>query len=78
MNLVNQLLDFRKINSGINILQVSRNDLCVSCKNINALPGGHLECQAVSVSGIHDCIDILNVYNALHNVPADEYIFYLQ
>lgn len=28
MNLVNQLLDFRKVNSGVNILKVSRNDLC--------------------------------------------------
>lgn len=28
MNLVNQLLDFRKINSNVNILKVSRNDLC--------------------------------------------------
>ena len=28
MHLVDQLLDFRKINSGINILKVSRNDLC--------------------------------------------------
>ena len=28
MNLVNQLLDFRKVNSGVNILRVSRNDLC--------------------------------------------------
>jgi signal transduction histidine kinase/ligand-binding sensor domain-containing protein/DNA-binding response OmpR family regulator len=35
MNLVNQLLDFRKINSGINILQVSRNDLCVFVRNVS-------------------------------------------
>lgn len=35
MNLVNQLLDFRKINSGINILQVSRNDLCAFVKNVS-------------------------------------------
>lgn len=28
MNLVNQLLDFRKVNSGVNILKVSRNDMC--------------------------------------------------
>ncbi|CAM1373253.1 hybrid sensor histidine kinase/response regulator transcription factor [Tenacibaculum xiamenense] len=27
MNLVNQLLDFRKVNSGVNILKVSRNDI---------------------------------------------------
>lgn len=35
MNLVNQLLDFRKINSGINILRVSRNDLCAFIKEIS-------------------------------------------
>ena len=28
LNLINQLLDFRKINSGVNILKVSRNDIC--------------------------------------------------
>lgn len=32
MTLVNQLLDFRKINSGINVLKVSRNDLCFFVK----------------------------------------------
>ena len=32
MNLVNQLLDFRKINSNVNILKVSRNDLCLFVK----------------------------------------------
>ena len=35
MNLVNQLLDFRKINSGVNILKVSRNDLCNFIKEIS-------------------------------------------
>jgi signal transduction histidine kinase/DNA-binding response OmpR family regulator/ligand-binding sensor domain-containing protein len=35
MNLVNQLLDFRKVNSGVNILKVSRNDLCVFIKEIS-------------------------------------------
>ena len=28
---------------------LSRNDSCVACKNISALPDGHLEYQAVSV-----------------------------
>lgn len=35
MNLVNQLLDFRKVNSGVNILKVSRNDLCAFIKEIS-------------------------------------------
>tara|TARA_R110002126_G_scaffold290897_1_gene449378 strand:- start:4708 stop:8682 length:3975 start_codon:yes stop_codon:yes gene_type:complete len=35
MNLVNQLLDFRKINSGVNILKVSRNDMCLFVKEIS-------------------------------------------
>ncbi|MFT4644682.1 MAG: signal transduction histidine kinase/ligand-binding sensor domain-containing protein [Planctomycetota bacterium] len=35
MNLVNQLLDFRKINSGVNILKVSRNDMSVFVKEIS-------------------------------------------
>ena len=34
MTLVNQLLDFRKINSGINVLKVSRNDFCLFVKEI--------------------------------------------
>ncbi len=34
MNLVNQLLDFRKINSGVNILKVSRNDMPAFIKEI--------------------------------------------
>ena len=34
MSLVNQLLDFRKVNSGVNILKVSRNDLCEFIKEI--------------------------------------------
>ncbi len=34
MKLVNQLLDFRKINSGVNILKVSRNDLCFFVKEV--------------------------------------------
>jgi signal transduction histidine kinase/DNA-binding response OmpR family regulator len=34
MNLVNQLLDFRKFNSGVNILKVSRNDLCLFINEI--------------------------------------------
>jgi signal transduction histidine kinase/DNA-binding response OmpR family regulator/ligand-binding sensor domain-containing protein len=34
MNLVNQLLDFRKINSGSNILKVSRNDICEFVREI--------------------------------------------
>lgn len=34
MNLVNQLLDFRKVNSGVNILKVSRNDLCSFVREI--------------------------------------------
>ena len=34
MNLVNQLLDFRKVNSGLNILKVSRNDMCSFVKEI--------------------------------------------
>lgn len=34
MNLVNQLLDFRKVNSGVNILKVSRNDLCAFIREI--------------------------------------------
>lgn len=34
MSMVNQLLDFRKFNSGINILKVSRNDLCFFIKEI--------------------------------------------
>ena len=57
---------------------LARNDLCVARKNIDAFPDGHLECQAVSVSGVHDCIDILNVYNPLYNVSAEEYMFYFQ
>ena len=35
MNLVNQLLDFRKVNSGVNILKVSRNDLCEFIREIS-------------------------------------------
>lgn len=35
MNLVNQLLDFRKINSGVNILKVSRNDMCLFVEEIS-------------------------------------------
>lgn len=35
MNLVNQLLDFRKVNSGLNILKVSRNDLCFFISEIS-------------------------------------------
>ena len=35
MTLVNQLLDFRKINSGINVLKVSRNDFCTFVKEIS-------------------------------------------
>ncbi len=35
MNLVNQLLDFRKVNSGVNILKVSRNDLCAFIREIS-------------------------------------------
>jgi signal transduction histidine kinase/DNA-binding response OmpR family regulator/ligand-binding sensor domain-containing protein len=34
MHLVNQLLDFRKINSGVNILKVSRNDMSSFVKEI--------------------------------------------
>ncbi|UAM98316.1 response regulator [Polaribacter litorisediminis] len=34
MNLVNQLLDFRKVNSGLNILKVSRNDMTSFVKEI--------------------------------------------
>lgn len=35
MNLVNQLLDFRKINSDVNILKVSRNDMCLFVEEIS-------------------------------------------
>lgn len=34
LNLINQLLDFRKINSGVNILKVSRNDICSQAREI--------------------------------------------
>lgn len=34
LNLINQLLDFRKINSGLNILSVSRNDICSELREI--------------------------------------------
>lgn len=34
LNLISQLLDFRKINSGVNILSVSRNDICTEVKRI--------------------------------------------
>ncbi|MCC4211994.1 hybrid sensor histidine kinase/response regulator transcription factor [Leeuwenhoekiella parthenopeia] len=34
MNLVDQLLDFRKINSGLSILRISRNDICILVKEI--------------------------------------------
>lgn len=34
LNLINQLLDFRKINSGVNILKVSRNDICSQIREI--------------------------------------------
>ncbi len=34
LNLINQLLDFRKINSGVNILRVSRKDICAELRGI--------------------------------------------
>ncbi|MFN3755409.1 MAG: response regulator [Flavobacterium sp.] len=34
LNLIKQLLDFRKINSGVNILKVSRNDISTEIKHI--------------------------------------------
>lgn len=34
LNLINQLLDFRKISSGVNILKVSRNDICSQVREI--------------------------------------------
>jgi len=34
LNLINQLLDFRKINSGVNILKVSRNEICSQISEI--------------------------------------------
>ncbi|WP_439131924.1 hybrid sensor histidine kinase/response regulator transcription factor [Polaribacter sp.] len=76
MNLVNQLLDFRKINSGINILQVSRNDLCAFVKNVSKSFEWQAESTDIKLSIIspesyfcHFDKDILEkvIYNLLSN-----------
>ena len=59
--------------NGVGLSMLARNDLCVARKNIDAFPDGHLECQAVSVSGVHDCVGILNIYN-----PLLKSMFYFQ
>lgn len=76
LNLINQLLDFRKINSGVNILKVSRNDICSQLNEIAGYFAWEAENSNISLKIIapdnyycHFDRDILEkvIFNVLSN-----------
>ena len=69
---------FRSDQGGGGLAILARNDLCVEQLLLDDYVQGVLEVQAVVVHGFSDKISILNLYNPVKPVTAEEFDFYFQ